>query len=54
MKGVPLNKFEKNGSKLKLFFDLTEEEWTQRRLDFSKSDIAECKMQQEKLKDLLF
>lgn len=54
MNKVQLSSYTIENGKLKFFFDLTDEEWASWRQKFLNSDIAECKMQQEKLKDLLY
>jgi hypothetical protein len=54
MNKVQLSNYTIENGKLKFFFDLTDEEWASWRHRFLTSDIAECKMQQEKLKDLLY
>jgi hypothetical protein len=54
MENIPLASFSKDGGRLTLYFDLTEEEWADHRLKFSKSSVAACKATQEKLKDLLY
>jgi len=54
MNGIPLNSFTKENGRLTLYFDLTEDQWADWRLRFAGSDIATCKMQQDKLKDLLY
>jgi hypothetical protein len=54
MNKVQLSSYTIENGKLKFFFDLTDEEWASWRQKFLTSDIAECKMQQEKLKDLLY
>lgn len=54
MNKIQLSNYTIENGKLKFFFDLTDEEWASWRRQFLTSDIAECKMQQEKLKDLLY
>lgn len=54
MNKVQLANYVIENGKLKFFFELTDEEWSSWRRKFLSSDIAECKMQQEKLKDLLY
>ena len=49
-----LSGIHKSGSKMQFQFDYTSDEWTQHKLAFIKSDVANIKYIIEKLKDLAF
>ena len=51
-KGQELVKFEKLGSKLMFWFNTSEQEWNQLRLEFFNSEVSKSRQTQERLKDL--
>jgi hypothetical protein len=55
IKGINVQNYEVyQPRKGKFYFNVTEDEWKQLKLDFHNSELSQCKHAQEKLKDLLY
>lgn len=53
-KGVKMSKYEKIASKKgRYYFDLTDEQWNQYKLEFNNSDLIKFKGLVEQVKDLV-
>ena len=55
LQGIKLAKYDVEGrGKVRCYYDVTDDEWKQLRLDFNNSDVSRYKTAVESIKDLAY